>query len=146
MVFISACLAGKACRYNGKAKPNLNILKMMEEGGEYRLFCPECLAGMPIPRQPSEILSGTGADVLDGRARVVGADGSDRTEEFLAGAQKALALAKKCGVKEAYLKAKSPSCGVGEVYDGSFSGKLISGNGVTAELFCRNGIKTIKMD
>lgn len=145
MIGISSCLTGKKCRYDGSARPN-EACVALAASGQAVCLCPECLAGLPIPRVPSEIVGGTGADVLDGRARVMGADGSDRTQEFLRGAAAALALAKEKGVTRVMLKSKSPSCGAGQIYDGSFSGRLISGNGVTAELFRRSGIQIICID
>ena len=141
----SACLAGKACRYDGKAKPSAEIAGRMAEGEEILLICPECLGGLAIPREPSE-LTGTGKAVLEGNARVMGKDGEDRTAQFLAGAHAALAQLKDVGIKKAYLKSKSPSCGVGKIYDGTFTGTLTAGNGVAAELFLQNGIEVICID
>ena len=141
----SACLAGKACRYDGKAKPRSEIAKRMAEGEEIFLICPECLGGLAIPREPSE-LTGTGKAVLEGNARVMGKDGEDRTAQFLAGAHAALAQLKDAEIKKVYLKSKSPSCGVGKIYDGTFTGTLTAGNGVAAELFLQNGIEVICID
>ena len=141
----SACLAGKACRYDGKAKPSAGIAKRMAEGEEIFLICPECLGGLASPREPSE-LTGTGKAVLEGNARVMGKDGEDRTAQFLAGAHAALAQLKDAGIKKVYLKSKSPSCGVGKIYDGTFTGTLTAGNGVAAELFLQNGIEVICID
>lgn len=141
----SACLAGKACRYDGKAKPSAEIAKRMAEGEEIFLICPECLGGLAIPREPSE-LTGTGKAVLEGNARVMGKDGEDRTAQFLAGAHAALAQLKDAEIKKVYLKSKSPSCGVGKIYDGTFTGTLTAGNGVAAELFLQNGIEVICID
>ena len=141
----SACLAGKACRYDGKAKPSREILERIASGEEIFLFCPECLGGLATPRAPSEI-AGTGKAVLEGAARVIAKDGSDRTGQFLAGAQAALAQLKAAGVKTVYLKSKSPSCGVGSIYDGTFTGRLAPGNGVAAELFLQNGMELICID
>lgn len=141
----SACLAGKACRYDGKAKPSAEIAGRLAEGEEIFLICPECLGGLAIPREPSE-LTGTGKAVLEGNARVMGKDGEDRTAQFLAGAHAALAQLKDAGIKKVYLKSKSPSCGVGKIYDGTFTGTLTAGNGVAAELFLQNGIEVICID
>ena len=96
---------------------------------------------MTTPRPAVEISGGAGADVLDGNARVVSSSGTDATENFIRGAREVLRIARAAGVKEAILKAKSPSCGCGRIYDGTFSGRLIEGNGVTAEILIRNGIK-----
>ena len=141
----SACLAGKACRYDGKAKPSAEIARRLAAGEEILLICPECLGGLAIPREPSE-LTGSGEAVLEGRARVIGKDGEDRTAQFLAGAQAALAQLKNAGIEIVYLKSKSPSCGVGQIYDGTFTGTLTAGNGVAAELFLQNGIEAICID
>jgi uncharacterized protein YbbK (DUF523 family) len=141
----SACLAGKACRYDGRAKPSAEIARCMAEGEEILLICPECLGGLAIPREPSE-LTGTGKAVLEGQARAVGRDGEDCTAQFLAGAWAALAQLKDAGVEKVYLKSKSPSCGVGRIYDGTFTGTLTAGNGVAAELFLQNGIEVICID
>ena len=141
----SACLAGKACRYDGRAKPSAEIVRRMAEGEEILLICPEGLGGLTVPREPSE-LTGTGKAVLEGQARAVGRDGEDRTAQFLAGAQAALAQLKDAGVEKVYLKSKSPSCGVGRIYDGTFTGTLTAGNGVAAELFLQNGIEVICID
>lgn len=140
MVLISACLAGVHCRYDGSAKPNEEIMELVKTG-EVRLFCPEALGGLTTPRPPSEIQSGTGEDVLKGKARVVAKDGRDVTEAFILGAQKTLEMALTCGAERVILKAKSPSCGCGAVYDGTFSGTLRKGNGVTAALLLQNGIE-----
>ncbi|MCK4452122.1 MAG: DUF523 domain-containing protein, partial [Anaerolineae bacterium] len=101
---------------------------------------PEVAGGLPTPRPPAEIQGGDGGDVLEGRARVVNIEGKDVTAEFLAGARKALRVAQRWDIKEAILKARSPSCGVGPIYDGSFSGRLVEGDGVTAALLEREGI------
>ncbi len=102
--------------------------------------CPEQLGGLATPRPTAEISGGTGADVLEGRAEVRTSSGADVTDNFTRGAREALSIAKAAGAREAILKAKSPSCGCGLIYDGTFSGRLVEGNGVTAELLIRNGI------
>ena len=145
MIGVSACLAGVCCRYDGTAKPNAQVMEMVENGEAFA-FCPECLAGLKIPRTPSEISGGEGEDVLQGRARVVSKDGGDRTEEFIKAAGKSLALCRKKGIKEVWLKAKSPSCGASHIYDGTFSGKLRVGKGVTAAILEKNGIKVVEID
>lgn len=113
---------------------------MVSEGKAIPI-CPEQLGGCPTPRGVVEIAGGTGADVLDGKCKVIRKNGEDTTEEFLKGAEEVLKIAKMVGATNAILKARSPSCGCGFVYDGTFSGKLIKGNGVTAELLLRNGIE-----
>lgn len=140
MIVISACLCGVNCKYNGENNLNNEALTLLKEGKAV-LVCPEQLGGLNTPRVPHEIIGGGGADVLDGKAKVVNAQGGDSTEKFVKGAYEALKIAKAVGAKSAIFKAKSPSCGCGEIYDGSFTGKKIVGNGITAELFLRNGIK-----
>ena len=144
MDIASACLAGVKCRYDNEARPVETITALYKQG-KVKLVCPEVLAGLPTPRCPSEIIGGDGANVLAGKARVMAMDGEDRTAEFLKGAQKTLTLAQKCGASKAYLKSKSPSCGCGRIYDGSFSGKLRSGDGVTAALLKNHGIEVIEV-
>ncbi|MDD5018289.1 MAG: DUF523 domain-containing protein [Eubacteriales bacterium] len=139
MDIASACLAGKKCRYDGESREDPKIKEMVERG-EVKAVCPECMARLPIPRCPSEIVGGDGGDVLLGSAMVLGRDGSDRTKEFIDGARKTLAAAKKCGARRAYMKAKSPSCGCGAIYDGTFSRTLKKGDGVTSALLKKNGI------
>lgn len=144
MDIASACLAGVKCRYDGEARPDKRIAEMHKQG-LVKLVCPECLAGLPSPRCPSEIVDGDGADVLDGRARVLAQDGGERTADFILGAELTLKAAIRLGSKRAWLKAKSPSCGCGRIYDGSFSETLRSGDGVTAALLKRNGVEVVEV-
>lgn len=144
MDIASACLAGVKCRYDGEARPDDRIMEMYRQG-QVKLVCPECLAGLISPRCPSEIVGGDGADVLEGRARVLAGDGGDRTAEFIKGAELTLEAAKKHRVRRAWMKAKSPSCGCGRIYDGTFSGTLRAGDGVTAALLKKNGIVVIEV-
>jgi len=136
---VSACLAGVNCKYNGGNNEVPDIARLVS-GGRAILVCPEQLGGLPTPRLPAEIVGGSGEDVLDGRCRIKNKEGNDVTEEFLKGAEEVLKIAKLAGATKAILKSKSPSCGCGKIYDGTFSGKLKPGNGVTAELLKRNGI------
>jgi uncharacterized protein YbbK (DUF523 family) len=131
MKIVSACLAGINCRYNGTSKPNSYIIELVKNGQAIPV-CPEQLGGLPTPRTPAE-------QQLD--RSVVTKDGKDVTEAFKRGAQEVLDLAQRVNCDEAILKAYSPSCGCGEVYDGSFSGKLVKGYGILAELLMKNGIK-----
>lgn len=128
-LLISACLLGMPCRYDGRSKPIVGIERLQ---AQYELIpvCPEQLGGLPTPRKPSE-RSGD---------RVVMTDGTDVTVQYQQGARAALALCLQAGCTAAVLKERSPSCGSGEIYDGSFTHKLISGDGVTAELLKKNGI------
>ncbi|MCY4404341.1 MAG: DUF523 domain-containing protein [Candidatus Poribacteria bacterium] len=143
-MLVSACLLGVNCRYDGGNSRNENALKQ-QETDELIPVCPEEAGGLPTPRPAVEIVGGDGNDVLDGKARVKTADGQDKTKEFLEGAQHALELAQSQGATSVIFKSRSPSCGCGQVYDGSFSGTLISGDGVTAALLKRHGIEVISV-
>lgn len=138
MLIVSACLCGIPCRYNGTASAHEQIVRLAALG-EALPVCPECLGGLSIPRAPCE-LTGAGEKVLDGQARAVTKDGQDLTDAFVQGARLALEIARKHGVTSAILKANSPSCGCGEIYDGTFLNRKRQGDGVTAALFARNGI------
>jgi uncharacterized protein YbbK (DUF523 family) len=140
MKIVSACLVGINCTWKGKN--NLNK-KLLEEFNKGKLFpvCPEILGGQTIPRPNAEIKNGTGLDVLSGKAKVIETNGSNVTEQFIKGAHEVLKIAKSIGAKEAILKSKSPSCGSGKTYDGTFSHTLINGDGVTTALLKKNGIK-----
>lgn len=140
MYLVSACLIGINTRYDGGCFCHEALRKLALEGKVIPV-CPEQLGGCPTPRDPCEISGGSGSDVLDGRGIVVSKSGADMTAEYIKGAEETLKLAKACGVKKAILKAKSPSCGSGLIYDGSFSRRAMPGNGVTAELLIRNGIE-----
>ncbi len=144
MDIVSACLAGIKCRYDGEAREDENIRKLYEQG-LVKAVCPERLAKLPSPRCPSEIVDGDGEDVLAGRAKVMAQDGEDLTKEFLDGAEKTLEIVKECGARRAYLKSKSPSCGCGSIYDGTFSGTLRAGDGVTAALLKEHGIEVTEV-
>ena len=140
MVIISSCLAGIPCRYDGKATTDAECMELVKTG-KAKTACPELMGGLIAPREPCEIAGGDGHDVLAGRARVLNKKGEDVTEEFVAGAKKFLDYLQMEGADMVYLKAKSPSCGVGIIYDGTFSGKLKAGDGVLAALLKQNGIK-----
>ena len=131
MIIVSACLAGYRCRYDGKTVPNDEIVALVKRG-EAIPVCPEMLGGLPCPRTPSERSA-------DG-ARVLMRDGKDVTEAFERGALETLRLARLYECDRAVLKARSPSCGCGRIYDGSFSDTLRDGSGVTAELLMSSGV------
>jgi uncharacterized protein YbbK (DUF523 family) len=141
-ILVSACLLGVNCRYDGGNSRDENAINRLK-ADELIPVCPEEAGGLSTPRPPVEIVGGDGNDVLDGKAKVMTVDGEDKTEEFLKGAQHALELAQSQGATCVILKAKSPSCGCGTIYDGSFSGTLISGDGVTTALLKRHGIEVI---
>jgi uncharacterized protein YbbK (DUF523 family) len=141
-VLISACLAGVPCTHAAEAKTRAWALRLVATGRAVTV-CPEVAGGLPIPRPESEIAGGSGGDVLDGEARVVTVDGEDVTTNYRRGADAALAAAARSGAALAVLKARSPSCGSGAVYDGSFSGTLIEGDGVTAAAMKRAGVAVV---
>ena len=130
-ILVSACLLGDACRYDGESLPCPEVVSLADSC-ELTPVCPEQLGGLPTPRTPSEIQS-------DGR--VVDRVGLDRTEEFAAGAREALGVAREHGCVQAILKSRSPSCGVRQVYDGTFTGVVVSGRGVTAAVLADAGIE-----
>lgn len=142
MIIISACLCGVNCKYDGGNNINEKTLKLFNEG-KVVLVCPEQLGGQSTPRPAHEICGGTGADVLNGNARILDKSGEDATDKFIKGAYETLNIAKICKAEYAILKARSPSCGRGIIYDGSFTRSKIFGNGVTAELLIKNRIKVI---
>ena len=134
MILVSACLVGLNCKYNGKNNLNEECLELLKKG-EALLVCPEQLGGLQTPRNPSEIR------IIDGETKVFMNDGTDVTENYKRGAEEVLNLAKKLNIKKAILKRKSPSCGCGEIYDGTFTNTLTNGNGITASLLLENGIE-----
>ena len=129
-ILVSACLLGVACRYDGKRKPNEAVIALKEK---YNLIpvCPEIMGGLPTPRLPSEIRGET----------VIMENGEDVTDKYSRGAEETLRLARLFGCGKAVLKEKSPSCGSGRIYDGTFSKTLTEGNGVTAGMLLANGIR-----
>jgi uncharacterized protein YbbK (DUF523 family) len=129
MLIVSACLAGVACRYDGESKPCDAVIRLVAEGKAIPV-CPEQLGGLSTPRLPAEQLGD----------KVIRNDGMDVTDAFNRGAQEALKIAQMVGAKKAILKARSPSCGSGKIYDGCFSGTLIDGNGVFADLCKQHGM------
>ena len=133
-ILISSCLMGIDCNYKGGNSTSKLFADILKDY-QYKLACPEVLGGLEIPRVPAEI-SGN---------RVITKNGADVTENFRSGAQKTLEIVKNSEIEIAILKQKSPSCGCGSIYDGSFSSKLISGNGLTAELLLKNGINIISI-
>ena len=139
MILVSACLCGMHCRYDGSARPDDEILAMLQRG-EAIPVCPEQLGGLTTPRPPAEIKQGDGEAVLRGEARVYSAQGQDVTGAFITGAEETLRLARICKAERVILKSKSPSCGCGVVYDGTFSGTLRQGDGVTAAMLKQCGI------
>ncbi|MEG0133910.1 MAG: DUF523 domain-containing protein [Clostridium sp.] len=141
MILVSGCLCGINCKYDGKNNLNERVLELMRQGKAIPV-CPEQMGGQATPRVAHEIIDGNGAMVLDGQCRVLGTDiNDDVTSEFIKGAEETLSIVREMNINIAILKARSPSCGKGIIYDGTFSGGKKPGNGVTAELLIRNNIK-----
>ena len=131
-LLISMCLLGEPCRYDGKSLPMSGaVIERLKEKYILVPVCPEQEGGLPTPRIPAERKG----------EKVVRRDGVDVTAEYARGAETALSLCRKHNISIALMKAKSPSCGAGLIYDGSFSGTLTAGDGVTAALLSENGIK-----
>lgn len=135
MKIVSACLAGFHCRFDCASKERSDI-KRMVENGEAIPVCPEQMGGLSTPREPSEIMGD----------KVLTKSGRDVTREFELGANEALKMALLVNTEEAYLKSKSPSCGLGIIYDGTFSGNLIPGDGLFTKLLKERGIKVHSVD
>lgn len=127
-LLVSACLVGEPCRYNLGDVSHPDLVKLAKQG-KVLAVCPEMLGGLAAPRQPCEIKDG----------RVLAKDGTDLTQAFATGAEKALEMALEAGCDRAVLKSGSPSCGLGRIYDGSFSGVLVPGDGVFAALLKTRG-------
>ena len=134
-IMVSACLAGENCKYNGGSNRNEKVLRLMEEN-EVVLVCPEQLGGLPTPRVPCEICNGV----------VMTKDGRVVDQEFRAGAAKCLETALREQPDLIVLQSRSPSCGVKQRYDGTFSGVLMDGAGVTAQLLMENGFRVMDVE
>ena len=134
-IIVSACLAGENCKYNGGNNQNEKILRMMEEN-EVITVCPEQMGGLPTPRVPSEIKDGI----------VTARDGRIVDKEFHAGAAKCLEIAAREQPDLIVLQPRSPSCGVKQRYDGTFTGTLINRAGVTAHLLMENGFRCVDVE
>lgn len=131
-ILVSACLLGHNCKYNGGNNLNEKLLDFLK-GHEIVPICPESLGGLPIPRPPAEIVDGV----------VINKEGKNVNEEFRKGSGKALEIALANRIDFAILKANSPSCGSGRIYDGTFTGTKISGDGTFTKLLKAQGIKVI---
>jgi len=143
MKLISACLLGVKCTWSGDDKYKNDRAIGLSRIETLTPVCPERLGGLATPRVPQEIQGGMGEDVLDGKCKILNKSGEDVTQEFIKGAEKTLKIVRQLNIKEFIGKSKSPSCGCGQIYDGSFSGRLINGDGVTTALLRRNGIRVI---
>lgn len=140
-VLVSRCLLGERCRWDGNVLKDSRLEK--PENRRTIPICPEMDGGLPCPRPKSEISCGDGLDVLDGKSSVADTEGRDVTDNYLKGAQVALNKALNEGTNLAYLKEKSPSCGVKMIYN---DGRLVSGMGVTAALLTRHGINLVSVE
>ena len=134
-IMVSACLAGENCKYNGGSNRNEKVVRLMAEH-EVRTVCPEQMGGLPTPRVPSEIKDGV----------VTAKDGRVVDAEFRAGAEKCLAMARCFSPELIILQSRSPSCGVRQRYDGTFTGTLVDGPGVTAQLLMENGFQVVDVE
>ena len=141
-ILVSACLAGVPCRYDARAKPDPALVDAARQGRAVPV-CAECLGGLPTPRPPAELVGGDGHAVLDGDARVLTANGADVTGAFVAGARAVVDVARRTGASVAVLQARSPSCGRGQVHDGSYAGRLVEGDGVTAAALLDAGVQVV---
>ncbi|WP_419784096.1 DUF523 domain-containing protein [Maridesulfovibrio sp.] len=130
MYIVSGCLAGLCCRYDGGDNADERVMQLVAEGKAIPV-CPEQLGGLTTPRPPCEITDG----------KVMSNEGADVTESFIRGAEEALKLAKLAGSNKAILKARSPSCGIGKIYDGTFNENLIDGDGLFAAMLRKEGFK-----
>lgn len=133
-ILVSACLAGIACRFDGSARPLEPLVRMVREGKAIPV-CPEVLGGLPTPRAIAEIRPGKG--------RVFTSRGEDVTEAFTRGAQEVLRLARAARARLAVFKERSPSCGVHQVYDGTFQGRIVPGRGIATAALVAEGIKVV---
>ncbi|EMG31258.1 DUF523 domain-containing protein [Campylobacter showae] len=137
-ILISACLLGENCKYNGGNNTDAipaEALDKLEQIYELIAVCPECMGGLTTPREPAEICT-------NGRV-ITKFSGRDVTDEFISGAQICADVARENGCKIAVLKERSPSCGSGWIYDGSFTGRLVSGDGITAAVLKKLGVRVV---
>ena len=141
MILVSACLLGLNCRFDGQSRTNESLLSSLRN--TYTIpFCPEQLGGLPTPRHRAWITHGDGKDVLEGRSSVVNEVDNDVTAQFIKGAIETAKLATLFNIKKAYLKSKSPSCGVGKIYHNK---NLVTGNGVCATILLQKNIELVSI-
>lgn len=141
MYLISACLCGVNCKYDGKNNINEKCLQLFREGKAI-IICPEQLGGLETPRVPAEIV-GTIEGILKAKDKVLTKEDKDVTKNFLKGALESVKIARETGIKKAILKDGSPSCGAKFIYDGTFSGKKVPGEGLTAYMLRLEGIEVL---
>lgn len=133
-MLVSACLLGLNCKYSGGNNMDKRVVKLLDTE-ELIPVCPEQLGGLETPRIPCEIILHSNERV------VVNKEGLNMTDKFIKGANETLKIARLMNQDSMLLQPRSPSCGCRQIYDGTFSGKLIEGEGITAELLRKNGIK-----
>lgn len=136
---VSACLAGVNCTFKGTNNLSENIRKLYRDGTALAV-CPEVAGGLCTPRERSEIFGGGGEEVLKGNARVLSHSGKDITTAYIRGAVSLCRLVKHLGIRKAILKSDSPACSIGRIYDGTFSKKFRSSDGVFAAALRLNGV------
>ena len=134
-IVVSACLVGRKCKYDGGDNYDEKLVESLK-GHEVIAVCPEVAGGLPTPRIPCELVNGV----------VMNRDGENKDPEFRRGAARCLREALEGGVEMAILQSRSPSCGVKEIYDGSFTGKRIAGQGVFAKLLSDHGIRIVDVE
>ena len=139
MILVSGCLVGINCKYSGGNNYDERVFNLVKEGKAIPV-CPEQLGGLKTPRNPAEIVRKN--EIIS----IITNHGEDVTDEYERGAKEVLDLAKKLNVKTVIFQPRSPSCGKGKIYDGTFSKGLIDGNGVTADLLIKNGINVCTPD
>ncbi len=133
-ILVSHCFLGEPCRYDGASRLDRQIIELHRAGHNLIPVCPEVLGGLGVPREPAE---------LQPDGRVLTRAGEDVTAQYRAGAERAVEIAKENGCTVAVLKARSPSCGSGEVYNGAFTGTLTSGWGIAAKLLSEAGLEVM---
>ncbi|MDO5018569.1 MAG: DUF523 domain-containing protein [Lagierella massiliensis] len=133
-VLVSSCMLGLHTRYDGNSS-KFNVYDALKDKYEIIPFCPEQASGLSTPRKPCEIKGD----------KVINIDGEDKTIYFLRGAKETLNLCNLFNIKKAFLKSKSPSCGKGQIYDGTFTGNLVKGNGIVVDFLEKNGIEVISI-
>lgn len=142
MYLISACLCGVNCKYSGENNLNEDCLRLLEQD-EAILICPEQLGGLTTPRNPAEIVGDSRSIIFSGIGKVMTKENEDVTEAFLRGANETIKIAKASGTLAAILKEGSPSCGCNYIYDGTFTGDRIEGEGITCVMLKEAGIEVI---
>lgn len=135
MILVSACLIGENCKYNGGNNLNTKLVEFLKDK-EYLIVCPEVLSGLGTPREPVEIV----------KEKVLTKDKKDCTNEFKTGIEKTLSEIENLNIDYAVLQSRSPSCGVNKIYDGSFTGKLIEGQGLFAKALRDKNIKVVDIE